>query len=99
MLPQPQQQQQQQQQVVQDGTSPTTPQASPKKPSSSSSKPRRPSGVSGSPGGGGGVELLLEGVTPGGDIKSFCEVPFLLTTEAKSRILRVGFEGSGVGDC
>lgn len=86
--------QQQQQQHSPDHTPPTTPQPSPHKPhpspsSSSSSKARRPNAVAGSPGGGGGAELLLEGVTPGGDIRSLCEVPFLLTTEAKSNILRV----------
>ena len=49
--------------------------------------------------------MVLEGVVPGGSIDSLCEAPFLLTTEAKSNILRVrtgrlGWQGlPGGGEC
>jgi hypothetical protein len=104
-LPLPQQQQQQQQEQTPHTTPHTTPPASPAQPSPSrrpaaaavaaragaaAGSPRRP---------GGGSELLVSGVTPGGDIASLCEVPFLLTTEAKSKILRVRARGVIVCHC
>jgi hypothetical protein len=40
-------------------------------------------------GGGGGGAVAVPAVPPGGSISSLCELPFLLTTDAKSNILRV----------
>ncbi|WIA34826.1 hypothetical protein OEZ86_013124 [Tetradesmus obliquus] len=39
-------------------------------------------------GGGGGGAVAVPAVPPGGSVSSLCELPFLLTTEAKSNILR-----------
>jgi hypothetical protein len=49
--------------------------------------------------GGGGGAVAVPGVLPGGSVSSLCELPFLLTTEAKSKILRVSVWEHTAGAC